>query len=512
MKKSEAALELIKRRRARDNLVDFARYTMRGYIPAEHHYLICEKLEAVERGDIRRLMIEMPPRHGKSELASRRFPSWFLGRNPEKSIIAASYNSDLASDFGRDVRNIVKENQFKMLFNTSLAADSAAAGRWHTDKGGSYVSAGVGTSVTGRGAHVLLIDDPFKDRKEADSETVRDNVYNWYLSTAYTRLEGEVLEQDHDPLWRDVEQAEQEGKRFEGAIVVINTRWHEDDLSGRLLRDMEAGADQFERLALPAINEHGEALWPAKYPISRLNEIKATLTRVSNREWNSLYQQKPTAEEGGFFRREWFKRYKIGEEPKTTSYQASDFAVTDGGGDFTEFGVFGIDKDRGIWIKDWWYGQESADVWVDQQLEQYQAFNCYASFGETGVIRKAIEPLQRLMMQKRNCDNSKKSVYPRFEWITRTKDKATCARAFQGLAAQGMVHIPYSDWGNRLIDMLCKFPAGAHDDAVDVCGMIGMAITDAHPAIFNVKDEQTKQSLDLWGRPTKRSSSNWRTA
>jgi hypothetical protein len=502
-KQANAAKELLRRRRARKNLVDFARYTKYGYIPADHHHLICEKLEAVERGEIKRLMIEMPPRHGKSELASRRFPAWFLGRNPEKSIIAASYNSDLASDFGREVRNIVKEQAFSNLYDVTLASDSSAAGRWHTNKGGSYVSAGVGTSVTGRGAHILLIDDPFKDRAEADSETIRDKVYNWYLSTAYTRLEGDIVERDHDALWNDVREAKSKGERFEGAIVVINTRWHEDDLSGRLLRDMENGADQFERLALPAINDAGEALWPAKYPIKRLNEIKATLTRVSNREWNSLYQQNPTAEEGGFFRREWFPRFSLGEEPETTNYQAGDFAVTGGGGDYTDLGVFGMDADKHLWVKDWWFGQASADIWVDAQLEQYANSKCFASFGESGVIRKAVEPLQRLLMAKRN-------IYPRWEWIARTHDKATCARAFQGMAAQGMVHIPYTDWGNRLIDQLCKFPAGTYDDAVDVCGTMGMAIADAHPAIINPRTPK-KEKLDTWGRPV-RTKSNWQTS
>lgn len=508
--KSEAAKELLRRKRARDNLVDFARYTKDGYIPAAHHHLICEKLEAVERGEIKRLMIEMPPRHGKSELASRRFPAWFLGKNPDKSIIAASYNSDLASDFGRDVRNIVKDSAFSKLYDVTLAADSSAAGRWHTNKGGSYVSAGVGTAVTGRGAHVLLIDDPFKDRAEADSETIREKVYNWYLSTAYTRLEGGISAADDDPLWCDsVEQAMEEGDPFPGAIVVINTRWHEDDLSGRLLRDMANGADQFERLALPAIDDNGNALWPEKYPIERLLEIKATLTRVSNREWNSLYQQKPTAEEGTFFKREWFKRFNLGEEPETTNYQSGDFAVTDGGGDFTEFGVFGIDADRDIWIKGWWYGQESADVWIDAQLEQYSRFSCFAAFGESGVIRRAVEPLQRLMMTQRNLDPKRPSVFPRYEWIKRVNDKVISARSFQGMAAQGMIHIPYCDWGNRLIDQLCKFPAGAHDDAVDPCALLGMAIADAHPAIAGVAEEKPRD-VDLWGNPRQRPS-NWRT-
>lgn len=155
----------------------------------------------------------MPPRHGKSELASRRFPAWYLGRHPDKQIIAASYNSELASDFGREVRNIVASPEYSKLFAVSLAQDSKAANRWHTDKGGMYVAAGVGTAITGRGAHIGLIDDPFKDQEEADSEVIRDKVYNWYTSTFYTRL------------------------MPGGGIALIQTRWHDDDLAGRLLND-----------------------------------------------------------------------------------------------------------------------------------------------------------------------------------------------------------------------------------------------------------------------------------
>ena len=157
-------------------------------------------------------MIFMPPRHGKSELASKRFPAWCLGRDPKRQIIAASYNSDLANDFGRNVRNLVAEPEFGQVFpNVSLAPDSQAANRMNTNHKGAYVAAGVGTAVTGRGAHIALIDDPFKDREEADSERRRDLVWDWYRSTLYTRL------------------------MPGGAIVLIQTRWHEDDLAGRIL-------------------------------------------------------------------------------------------------------------------------------------------------------------------------------------------------------------------------------------------------------------------------------------
>src|ERR1043165_1575588 len=232
----EAAAELLLRRKARAGLLPFTEYTNPAYVAAPHHALIAEKLEAVERGEIKRLMILMPPRHGKSELASRRFPAWFIGRNSGKQIIAASYNSDLANDFGREVRNIVQSPEFLALFNAALSEDSRAANRWHTNEGGMYVAAGVGTAVTGRGADILLIDDPFKDREEADSELRRQRVWDWYTSTAYTRL------------------------MPGGAIVLINTRWHDDDLSGRLIEAQGDGGDQWDILSLPAINERDEAL------------------------------------------------------------------------------------------------------------------------------------------------------------------------------------------------------------------------------------------------------------
>lgn len=228
-------------------------------------------------------MINMPPRHGKSELASRRFPAWYLGQQPGKSIIAASYNSDLATDFGRQVRNILDSQEHAALFGAQLADDNRAANRWSTTAGGHYVAAGVGTAITGRGADILLIDDPLKDREEADSELQRGKVWDWYTSTAYTRLAPG------------------------GRIIVIQTRWHEDDLSGRLLTEQERGGDKWDVLQLAAINQHGEPLWPEFYPLPVLERYRSVLPA---RDWSALYQQTPTPDEGDYFKREWFRYYK----------------------------------------------------------------------------------------------------------------------------------------------------------------------------------------------------------
>ena len=472
----------MRRRRARENLIDYARFTNRAYRPAEHHELICSKLEAVERGEIKRLMIFMPPRHGKSELASRRFPAWFMGRRPEMSIIAASYNSDLAGDFGRDVRNIVASPEHGALFAGGLAADSKAQNRWHTQSGGGYAAAGVGTAVTGRGAHVFLIDDPVKDRESADSETIREKTYRWYLSTAYTRLEGELVDQDEDPLWRDLDEARERGEAFEGAVVLIQTRWHEDDLAGRLILDMERGADQWDILSLPAIRD-GKALWPQKYSAERLGRIKKQL---STREWQSLYQQEPTPDQGTFFQREWFKRH-VSPPSGLRKYIFSDFAVTEGGGDFTELGVIGLDADMVAFDCDWWSGQTTASDWIERTIDLMERHKPYAFFGESGVIRRAIEPILRRRMRERK-------VHCRLVWLTRSGDKAAMARAIQARAENGMVSLSFGDAGSGCIEQMIAFPAGKHDDKVDVWALLGMALDKAHPAIVGV-DEDDKSEL-----------------
>lgn len=489
LSQQRAAQELLRRRRARESLIDYARFTNRAYRPADHHELIASKLEQVERGECKRLMIFMPPRHGKSELGSRRFPAWFMGRTASRSIIAASYNSDLAGDFGREVRNIMASTEHKALFPSSeLAADSKSQNRWHTREGGGYAAAGVGTAVTGRGANLLLIDDPVKDRESADSETLREKTYRWYLSTAYTRLEGALVEEDSDPLWHDMDEAQEKGEAFEGAIVLIQTRWHEDDLAGRLLLDMERGADQWDVLSLPALGADGGALWPAKYPVPRLEAIKRAL---SSREWNALYQQTPVADEGTYFQRGWFKRH---DQPQKGNryFITGDFAVTEDGGDFTELGVWGIGQDGGIQQVDWWGGQATALVWIEKLIDLMAHWGVRAFFGETGQIRRAVEPLLRKRMRERN-------VFCRLEWLSRPADKAAMARAFQGRAEMGLVSIARTKDGDALLDQMMTFPAGKNDDKVDACALLGMAINMAHPALALPKNDEPERRRGDYG-------------
>lgn len=437
-----ADVEAARNELARRRLVDFTTATNPAYIPAGHHARIADALEAVERGDIDRLMLFLPPRHGKSELASTRFPAWYLGRNPTKQIIAASYNSDLATHFGRQVKNIMQEPEYGAVFPAvSLAVDSKAANRLNTNLGGAYVAAGVGTAVTGRGAHIALIDDPLKDREEADSQRRRDLVWDWYRSTLFTRL------------------------MPGGAVILIQTRWHAGDLAGRLL---EAEADQWTVIEMPAINHAGEALWPEWYPVEALQRIKDT---IGPREWSALYQQKPQPDEGTFFQRDWLQSW--GEKPADLNiYGSSDYAVTADGGDYTVHRVWGVDPDGGIYRLDGWRGQTSSDVWIDEKIRLIKRWKPLAWFGEAGVIQKSVEPMLKRSMREAGA-------FCRLEWMGSINDKPTRARGFQARAAMGKV---FFEPGADIAEFLA-FPAGKHDDDVDTASLIGRALDMAHPAI-----------------------------
>lgn len=468
--------ELLRRKTATERLIPFTEYTLPQYQPAAHHVLIAEKLEALERGEIDRLMINMPPRHGKSELASRRFPAWFLGRNPGKSVIAASYNSDLATDFGRQVRNVVASLEYGRLFDSvALAEDSRAANRWNTAAGGTYVAAGVGTAITGRGADILLIDDPLKDREEADSEVQRNKVWDWYTSTAYTRLAPG------------------------GRVVVIQTRWHEDDLTGRLLAEQAKGGDQWEILELPAIGRDGDALWPEFYPLSALERIRSVLPV---RDWAALYQQRPAPEEGAYFKRDWFRWYD--ERPAHLRiYGASDYAVTEGGGDYTVHLVVGIDPQDNIYVLDVWRGQTSSDVWVHEWLNLVRTNKPLMWVEEQGQIIKSIGPfLDKRMREER--------VYCRREQVASAADKPTRSRSIQARTSMGKVYLPSkAPWLDAFLSELMVFPAGKHDDQVDTFGLIGRMLDDLVPAV--VPKAKPASERNDYRRPRREDADSWRT-
>jgi predicted phage terminase large subunit-like protein len=432
--------ELLRRKKASTSLIGFTEFTLQRYRTAPHHEIIASRLERVLSGEIKRLMLLLPPRHGKSELASKRFPAFCLGKRPDMQFISASATSGLAEDFGREVRNIIASREYKHIFpRTGLAEDSQAKGKWTTKDGGTYYAVGVGGAVIGRGADVFMIDDPYSTMADAQSALTRKNVWEWYSGTVYNRL--------------------QPG----GAIVLINHRMHEDDLSGALLAQQAAGGDQWEVVELPAINEDGEALWPEHYPLDALEQIRRnTLPRF----WSALYQQRPAPEEGEYFKRDWFRWYTT--PPKHLRiYGASDYAVTDGGGDATVHIVVGIDPDDNLYVLDMWRGRTQSNIWVEEFLNIVEARKPLKWAEEQGQILKSLGPFIDKRMRERK-------VYCHRQPFPSVADKPTRCRAFQARAAMGKVYLPLNaGWVSDLLTEMLTFPVGKHDDQVDALSLIG---------------------------------------
>jgi predicted phage terminase large subunit-like protein len=447
------------RRKARVSLPACIEYRQAGYAPAHHHKLLIEHLEAVERGEIERLMVCMPPGSAKSTYTSVEFPAWFLGRNPKLSVIAASHTQELAERFGRRVRNIVSSAEFDRVFGVSVAEDSASAGRWDTSKGGEYFAAGVGGSITGRRADLAVIDDPVKSREDADSERSRQKAWEWYTNDLLTRLKPGARQ------------------------IVVMTRWHEDDLGGRIL-ERERNRWTLLEIAMEALPNDplgratGERLWPEWFTDDMVNVAKMDM-----RAWNALYQQQPAADVGDYFKAEWFSEYDKAPELLHV-YGASDFAVTEGGGDYTEHGVFGLDAMGNVYVLDWWRGQTASDVWIERQCDLIVKHKPLCWFGESGVIRRSIEPflLRRMNERKAHC---------RLEWVASIADKPSRARSIQALASMGKVFFPaQAAWKSDVVGQMMRFPAGKHDDAVDVMGLIGRGLEFVKPPKLREPDPE----------------------
>ena len=430
---------------AADHLIPFTEQTFARYRTAPHHQHIANQLERVERGEIDRLMLLIPPRHGKSELASRRFPAWYLGRHPERQFLSVSATADLATDFGRDVRNLINSVEYQRIFeDVRLAEDSQARGKWNTSAGGIYYALGIGGHLMGRGADVMLIDDPFSSMEDALSEQVRKTTWEWYTGTAYNRL--------------------QPG----GAVVVINHRMHEDDLSGRLLAQQAAGGDKWTVVELPAISDAGEALWPEAYPLAALERIRSN---TFPRFWSALYQQRPAPDDGTFFLASWLKPYITAPPRETLAvYGGSDYAVTADGGDFTVHVVVGIDPDGHMYLLDMWRKQAESKEWVEAFCALVKQWKPHEWAEEQGQINAALGPFIDEEQRKHQA-----FVY-RSTFPTR-HEKAIRARSIQGRMAVDGLYVPqYAGWMADLRSELLSFPAGKHDDIVDALGLIGQLL------------------------------------
>jgi predicted phage terminase large subunit-like protein len=461
----EASLNAeLERRRAAQSLISFTEQTFARYQTAEHHRTIAGQLERVERGEIDRLMLLVPPRHGKSELASKRFPAWLLGRQPHKQFLSISATAELAADFGREVRNLIGSPEYQAIFPTTLSEDSQAKGKWHTAAGGIYYSLGVGGSVLGRGGDCILIDDPFGSMREAQSELERKNVWDFYSGSVYNRL------------------------MPGGSIIVINHRMHEDDLCGRLLAQQAAGGDRWEVVELPAINEAGEALWPEAYPIEALDRIRRN---TMPRDWSALYLQNPTVEDGDYFQREWLKPcVKLPDKATMRVYGASDYAVTSNGGDWTVHVVVGVDPSGRMYLLDLWRRQAASDVWVEAFVDLVQQWKPIAWAEETGQIKSGVGPF----IEKRQRE---RRAYCYREQFPTRGDKAIRAQSIRGrMALDGLYYQANAPWFANLQNELLAFPNGKHDDQVDALGLAGQLLDKMQNGLVPVTEEPKRDRLE----------------
>jgi hypothetical protein len=446
--RAEAATELLKRRSARQNLQNFTEYTTPNWKAGRIHKEICAQLDRVVRKEISRLIIACPPQHGKSTVASKRLAAFVLGHNPTTEVVSASATERLAEDFGRETRNCVASYEYRNLFpDTELAEDSQAKGRWRTNYGGGYYAIGVGGALMGRGGELGLIDDPFSTWEEGQSQLVRDKVWDWYTGTFYNRI------------------------RPGGAIVVIEHRMAEDDLIGRLIDQQRAGGpDQWTIVEIPADLDNPP--WPERYNREELLRLKGA---SGPRKWSALYMQDPTPEDGTFFKRKWFELV----DPKQATghkYTTGDFAVTEGAGDFTELATHAYRDGEITLAVEGWRGQTSADVWIERLIDQFDKHKPLCFFGESGPIRRSIEPFLTRRMRERG-------KYCRLEWLVRGHDKATMARPLQAMASMRRIKIADTEYGNHLLAQMLQFPGGRLDDALDMAALLPLAIDQTHSAI-----------------------------
>lgn len=392
----------------------------------------------------------MPPGSAKSTYASILFPPWYLSNHPDHCIIAASHTAELAEKWGRKVRNLVAEH--KAVLGISPATDLSAAGRWEIVSGGEYFAAGVGGSITGRRADLVLIDDPVRGREDAESELIRDKTWDWYKSDLYTRL------------------------KPGGRIVLIQTRWHEDDLAGRLLNEMASGGDQWDVVSLPALaiendplgREPDQPLWPEW---ESLDELERKRRAVGPRDWSALYQQRPAPEEGDYFKAEWLRPYVTAPKRETLRvYGGSDYAVTSDGGDYTVHAVVGLDPDGRMYLLDVWRQQAASDRWVEAFCDLVREWKPLGWAEENVQITSGIGPFLDRRQRER------KAYCARQQFPTRG-DKAQRAQSMRGRMALEGLYVPVNaPWYPEFRAELLSFPAGKHDDQVDALGLVGQLL------------------------------------
>ena len=430
---------------SKDDFLTFVKRMWPAFISGRHHKTMASAFERVASGELKRLIINMPPRHTKSEFASYLFPAWFLGKYPEKKIIQTAHTAELAVGFGRKVRNLINQEDFQNVFSgISLSADSKAAGRWNTNRNGDYFAIGVGGAVTGKGADVLIIDDPHSEQEAAlgaYNPEVYDKVYEWYTSGPRQRL--------------------QPG----GAIIIVMTRWSTRDLTGQIIKSatQREGADEWEVIELPAIMPSGDPLWPEFWPLEQLNSLKAELP-IS--KWSAQYQQDPTSEEGALIKREWWQEWEKDSPPPCEAIiqswdtaflktQRADYSAC------TTWGVFYFPNEDGV--------NQPNLILLDAYKEKLEfpelkraAYDKYWEYEPDQMIVEAKAAGSPLIFELRAMGIPVTEFTP-----SRGQDKIARVNAVTDLFASGVIWCPPTRWAEEVVEECAAFPSGEHDDLVD---------------------------------------------
>ena len=421
----------------RDDFLAFVKHMWPEFIEGEHHKIMAEKFNRVANGDLKRVIINMAPRHTKSEFASNYLPAWMIGNNPKLKIIQATNNAELAVRFGRKAKTLMEQQEYRDIFNTRLREDSQAAGKWETAQGGEYYAAGVGGSITGRGADLLIIDDPHSEQDALNAASY-DRVYEWYTSGPRQRL--------------------QPG----GRIIVVMTRWSVADLTGKLIKGQkEPKADQWEVIEFPAILPSGNPVWPGYWKLEELEAVKAS---VSVQKWNAQYQQNPTSEEGAIIKKDWWKKWPKDKLPPLAhviqSYdtafmkkETADYSA------ITTWGVFYPNEDE----------SEAHLILVDSVKDRYEfpelrkkAKEQYDYWKPESVIVEAKASGLPLTYELRKMGIPVINFTP-----SKGNDKHTRVNSVAPLFEAGMIWAPDRKFADEVIDECAAFPLGEHDDLVD---------------------------------------------
>jgi predicted phage terminase large subunit-like protein len=430
--------------KAKDDFMVFVNYVWPTFIHGEHHVKMARAFERVATGQCKRLIINMPPRHTKSEFASYLLPAWFLGKFPQKKVIQTSHTAELAVGFGRKVRNLVDSDVYKDIFPTvGLQADSKAAGRWATNSGGDYFAIGVGGAVTGKGADILIIDDPHSEQEAALSETnpeIYDKTYEWYTSGPRQRL--------------------QPG----GAIIIVMTRWSKKDLTGQVVKAAtQREGEEWEVIDFPALLPSGKPLWPQFW--SKI-ELLALKNELPNAKWQAQYMQQPTSDVSAIIKREWWKIWEEDYPPQCefliqswdTAFlktQRSDYSAC------TTWGVFYHPDDRGV---------EQANIILlnafKKRMEfpelKQKAFEEWKEWEPDAMIVEAKAAGSPLIFELRAMGIPVQEFTP-----SKGNDKIARLNAVADLFASGHVWVPNTSWAEELVEEVASFPSGEHDDLVD---------------------------------------------